>query len=146
MVRLPRGVSVKFEHANGELRAEIDRDQVMQVLTNLVNNAIDAMPNGGTLTLRTAADDRNIRIQVADTGTGIPPENRKKVFEPFFTTKGAGKGTGLGLSVTYGIVKMHHGDIKLESNADPAGGPTGTTFTVTLPRAPRPGGDEARRS
>ena len=146
MVRLPRGVSVKFEHANGELRAEIDRDQVMQVLTNLVNNAIDAMPNGGTLTLRTAAADRNIRIQVADTGTGIPPENRKKVFEPFFTTKGAGKGTGLGLSVTYGIVKMHHGDIKLESNADPAGGPTGTTFTVTLPRAPRPGGDEARRS
>jgi two-component system, NtrC family, sensor kinase len=71
---------------------------------------------------------------VRDTGTGIPPENRKKIFEPFFTTKGAAKGTGLGLSVTYGIVKMHQGDIKLESNADPQAGPTGTTFTVMLPR------------
>jgi signal transduction histidine kinase len=75
-----------------------------------------------------------VRIEVADTGTGIPPENVKKVFEPFFTSKSAGKGTGLGLSVTYGIVKMHHGDIRLQSNADPQAGPTGTTFVVTLPR------------
>jgi len=60
-----------------------------------------------------------------------------KVFEPFFTTKPMGKGTGLGLPVIYGIVKMHRGDIKVESNADPAVGPTGTSFTVTLPRAGR---------
>ena len=69
-----------------------------------------------------------------DTGTGIRAENLNKIFEPFFTTKPIGKGTGLGLPVTYGIVKMHRGDIQVGSNADPAEGPTGTTFTVTLPR------------
>jgi len=134
MLRLPSNVKVQFEHEDEDMRAEIDRDQVAQVLTNLVNNAIDAMPDGGCLTLRTGGHEREVRIQVADTGIGIPPEHRKKVFEPFFTTKGAGKGTGLGLSVTYGIVKMHQGDIRVESNADPAVGPTGTTFTVILPR------------
>jgi iron only hydrogenase large subunit-like protein/nitrogen-specific signal transduction histidine kinase len=134
MLRLPSNVKVQFEHEDEDMRAEIDREQVAQVLTNLVNNAIDAMPDGGCLTLRTGGHEREVRIQVADTGIGIPPEHRKKVFEPFFTTKGAGKGTGLGLSVTYGIVKMHQGDIRVESNADPAVGPTGTTFTVILPR------------
>ncbi|MEW6197641.1 MAG: [Fe-Fe] hydrogenase large subunit C-terminal domain-containing protein [Planctomycetota bacterium] len=133
-LRIPAGVTVRFEHAEEDLRAEIDRDQVAQVLTNLINNAVDAMPNGGTLTVRTSGNERDVRIQVADTGVGIPPENRKKIFEPFFTTKAPGKGTGLGLSVTYGIVKMHQGDIRVESNADPQAGPTGTTFTVTLPR------------
>ncbi len=133
-VRIPPGVQVRFEHEDEDLRAEIDRDQIAQVLTNLVNNATDAMPAGGTLTIRTGGHERNVWLQVADTGTGIPPEIRKQIWEPFFTTKGAGKGTGLGLSVTYGIVKMHNGDIQLESNADPAAGPTGTTFTVTLPR------------
>ena len=137
MQRIPPGVKVKFEHAVEDLRAELDRDQVAQVLTNLVNNAIDAMPQGGTLTLRTSGDEQDVRIQVVDTGVGIPPENRKKIFEPFFTTKSAGKGTGLGLSVTYGIVKMHNGDIRVESNADPQIGATGTTFTVTLPRQRR---------
>jgi signal transduction histidine kinase len=75
-----------------------------------------------------------VRIAVSDTGTGIPEENIKKIFEPFFTTKPMGKGTGLGLAVTYGIVKMHSGDIRVQSQANPAAGPTGTTFTVTLPR------------
>ncbi len=137
MLRVPPNITVKFEHEDEGIRAEIDRDQVAQVLTNLINNAIDAMPHGGTLTLRTGATERDVRFQIVDTGTGIPPENRKKIFEPFFTTKSAGKGTGLGLSVTYGIVKMHHGDIKVESNADPAAGPTGSTFTVLLPRQRR---------
>jgi two-component system NtrC family sensor kinase len=131
---IPKGVTVRFEHAQQDLRAELDRDQVAQVLTNLINNAVDAMPNGGTLTLRTGCNERDVWIKVVDTGVGIPAENRKKVFEPFFTTKAPGKGTGLGLSVTYGIVKMHQGDIRMESNADPQAGPTGTTVTVTLPR------------
>ncbi len=134
MLRIPPGVTVRYEHTDEDLKAEIDRDQVAQVVTNLVNNAVDAMPGGGTLTVRTAADGPRVRIEVTDSGIGIPPENLKKIFEPFFTTKSAGKGTGLGLSVTYGIVKMHQGDIRVVSNADPAGGPTGTTFTVTLPR------------
>lgn len=67
-------------------------------------------------------------------GCGIPKENLPRIFDPFFTTKQIGKGTGLGLAVTYGIVKMHCGDIHVESNADATTGPTGTTFTVTLPR------------
>jgi iron only hydrogenase large subunit-like protein/nitrogen-specific signal transduction histidine kinase len=146
MLHVPAGIAVKFEHAIQDLRAEIDRDQVAQVLTNLINNALDAMPNGGTLTIRTAADERDVRLQVCDTGVGIPPENRKKIFEPFFTTKPAGKGTGLGLSVTYGIVKMHQGDIRVESIADPKAGPTGTTFTVTLPRRRTPSGEQVLRA
>jgi signal transduction histidine kinase len=71
---------------------------------------------------------------VSDTGTGITEENMGKLFSPFFTTKQVGRGTGLGLAVSHGIVKMHKGQISAESNADPANGPTGTTFTVTLPR------------
>jgi len=71
---------------------------------------------------------------VIDTGVGIPEENLAKIFDPFFTTKQVGMGTGLGLAVTHGIVKMHRGQITAESNADRSAGPTGTTFTVTLPR------------
>jgi iron only hydrogenase large subunit-like protein/nitrogen-specific signal transduction histidine kinase len=133
-LRLPPGIAVRYDHQNEDLRAELDRDQVAQVLTNLINNAVDAMPQGGTLTIRTGGSARDVWYQVQDNGHGIPSEIRKQIFEPFFTTKGVGKGTGLGLSVTYGIVKMHNGDIRVDSNADPATGPTGTTFTVTLPR------------
>jgi signal transduction histidine kinase len=71
---------------------------------------------------------------VEDDGTGIPAAHIGRIFDPFFTTKPMGKGTGLGLAVTYGIVKMHSGDIRVTSQADPAQGPTGTTFTVSLPR------------
>ncbi len=137
MLQIPARIKVQYVHANDDLRAEVDRDQLAQVLTNLINNAVDAMPQSGVLTLRTSGTERDVRIEVGDNGIGIPAENCKKIFEPFFTTKAAGKGTGLGLSVTYGIVKMHHGDIRVQSNADPAAGPTGTMFTVTLPRQRR---------
>ena len=133
-VRVPSGVEVQVEHADPALQADLDEDQIAQVLINLLNNAVDALPDGGRLTVRTAARNGNVLLQVCDTGTGIADGVRQKIFEPFFTTKPAGKGTGLGLSVTYGIIKMHHGDVRVESNADPAAGPTGTTFTVTLPR------------
>jgi signal transduction histidine kinase len=76
-------------------------------------------------------------LSIQDTGIGIPKEHMSKIFTPFFTTKKMGKGTGLGLAVTYGIVKMHRGDIRVKSNSDPAAGPTGTTFTVTFPRQGR---------
>lgn len=114
---------------------EIDRDQIMQVILNLVNNALDAMAlSGGALTLTLSDTDKQALIEVQDTGPGIPEDIIKKIFEPFFTTKSIGKGTGLGLSITYGIVKMHSGDIRFTSNCDPAKGPTGTRFTVMLPR------------
>jgi signal transduction histidine kinase len=92
------------------------------------------MPDGGRITIRTEGDAERVRLSVSDTGVGILPEHFDKLFEPFFTTKKVGQGTGLGLAVSYGIVKMHRGDIKVASNASPAKGPTGTTFTVVLPR------------
>jgi signal transduction histidine kinase len=130
----PEGVAVQTVHDSGEVIAELDSDQIIQVLTNLISNAYAAMPRGGTLTVRTAGDERTARLTVQDTGIGIPPQNLPKIFEPFFTTKQIGKGTGLGLAVTYGIVKMHRGDIQVRSNADASAGATGTVFTVTLPR------------
>ena len=133
-VVIPSGVKLEFDHCMADPVAEIDRDQVIQVVTNLATNAIGAMPAGGVLRVRTSDDPARVRIAVEDTGTGIAPDHLKRIFDPFFTTKPMGKGTGLGLAVTYGIVKMHSGDIRVESQADPAAGPTGTTFTVTLPR------------
>ncbi|HSW29152.1 MAG TPA: [Fe-Fe] hydrogenase large subunit C-terminal domain-containing protein [Longimicrobiales bacterium] len=130
----PPGITVHFEQTTPDPMAEVDADQIAQVLTNLITNAYGAMPEGGEMTVRTAGDERSIQLSVIDTGVGIPPENLDKVFEPFFTTKQMGKGTGLGLAVVYGIVKMHNGDIQVWSQADPTVGPTGTTFTVRLPR------------
>ena len=132
--QIPKNVSLRVSHALDDPVARIDRDQLGQVLTNLVSNAIGAMPGGGELIVETAGDSDKVSISVTDTGYGIPEENRQKIFEPFFTTKHIGKGTGLGLAVSYGIVKMHRGDIEVESNADPEIGPTGTTFRLVLPR------------
>jgi iron only hydrogenase large subunit-like protein/nitrogen-specific signal transduction histidine kinase len=132
----PGDIRIKVTHRQENLEAEIDQDQVLQVLFNLATNAIEAMPEGGVLEIITSGDDRNVVIEVKDTGTGIEPDKIKRIFEPFFTTKQMGKGTGLGLAVSYGIIKMHHGKIHVESNADPGAGPLGTTFTVTLPRKP----------
>ncbi|MEN6497354.1 MAG: ATP-binding protein, partial [Thermoguttaceae bacterium] len=133
-IRIPDNITLQVEHDLEDPVAEIDRDQIVQVLTNLITNAIAAMDKGGTLTVQTGGDDRRVFLRVRDTGVGIPEENLKKIYEPFFTTKPMGKGTGLGLAVTYGIIKMHCGDIRVQSNTNAAAGPTGTTFTVTLPR------------
>ena len=115
--------------------AEIDADQIVQVLTNLFTNAQQAMPDGGALTIALRRHRRRASPSRSPTrARGIPKENMAKLFDPFFTTKQVGMGTGLGLAVTHGIVKMHRGQITVESNADPAAGPTGTTFTIDLPR------------
>ncbi len=106
-----------------------DAGQLDQVLMNLAVNASDAMPEGGRLTLRTAADASRACLSVTDTGRGIPEEVRAHLFEPFFTTKAIGKGTGLGLSVVHGIVTSHGGTIEVAS--PPA---EGATFTIVLPR------------
>jgi len=109
---------------------QADPDQMRQMLVNLMSNAADAMaPGGGVLTLRTAQPDaQHVQISVSDTGTGISEEAMSNLFTPFYTTKPPGKGTGLGLSIIYGIVKMHRGDIQVESQVG-----VGTTFTIVLP-------------
>jgi two-component system NtrC family sensor kinase len=110
----------------------VDSNQMKQVLLNLVHNALQAMPSGGTLEVDTevrANDHRDwIVVTVKDSGVGIYPQNQEKIFEPFYTTKAGAGGTGLGLSVTYGIVTDHGGTIEVESSPG-----SGSTFVVWLP-------------
>ncbi|HPH39454.1 MAG TPA: [Fe-Fe] hydrogenase large subunit C-terminal domain-containing protein [Candidatus Fermentibacter daniensis] len=135
LVTLPPEIAVECRTETDDPIAELDPDQIAQVITNLVTNAIAAMPAGGLLKFVVGGDEQNIRIDASDNGVGIQPADFKRIFDPFFTTKKIGKGTGLGLAVTYGIVKMHRGQISAVTNADPSTGPTGTTFTVILPRS-----------
>jgi signal transduction histidine kinase len=110
-----------------------DPQQIEQVLINLIQNAIQAMPGGGMLRVNLSLAAGAMAIAIADTGIGIPPENLTRVFDPFFTTKPEGEGTGLGLSVSYGIVSRHGGKIGVESKVG-----QGTTFTILLPAGGRP--------
>ncbi|MDD5288290.1 MAG: ATP-binding protein [Dehalococcoidales bacterium] len=105
-----------------------DFDQLQQVCTNLILNAIQAMPEGGKLTIRTSVDKNYLKIVVQDTGYGISPDNMRKLFTPFFTTKQEVKGVGLGLAISYGIIQRHYGRIDVQSKEK-----EGTTFTVYLP-------------
>lgn len=130
----PENITIDFQPAISDPIARLDIDQMMQVITNLEKNAIEAMPDGGTLKLGIEGDDDEVVFIISDTGTGISKENMDKIFTPFFTTKEMGKGTGLGLALIYGIVKMHKGKIHVDSNADPGEGATGTTFRITIPR------------
>ena len=114
----------------------LDPDQMMQVLTNLEKNAVEAMPDGGEILIGLKEHGDEVEISISDTGTGISQDNMDKVFTPFFTTKEVGKGTGLGLPLCYGIVKMHKGKINIISNDDLQKGPTGTSFVIRLPRNP----------
>lgn len=130
----PENVEIILNMNISDRIAMLDYDQMTQVLTNLLKNAIEAMPSGGTITMDVTDNPDQIIFRVADTGSGIDPANMDKLFTPFFTTKGIGKGTGLGLPIIYGIVKMHKGDISVKSNTNIENGPTGTTFTITIPR------------
>jgi two-component system NtrC family sensor kinase len=108
---------------------QADPAQLQQVFINLLNNAAEAMEDGGCLTLSTQPyNGQWVEIQISDTGCGIQEGNLGKLFTPFFTTKPPGKGTGLGLSIVYGIIKMHRGQITVQSQVG-----QGTTVTVTLP-------------
>jgi two-component system, NtrC family, sensor kinase len=107
-----------------------DLGQLQQAVIALATNAIDAMPEGGTLTLRAIHSNSRVLVQVIDVGNGIAPENMTKIFDPFFTTKDVGRGTGLGLAVCYGILSDHGGRLDVRSTVG-----VGTTFTITLPIA-----------
>ncbi|QDI81212.1 response regulator [Methylorubrum populi] len=134
-------VQLDFRHGREIWPIKADVNQFEQVIVNLAVNARDAMPGGGSLTIRTAncpvAGERpvgipagdHVMIEVTDTGEGIPPEVRQKIFEPFFTTKEIGKGTGLGLSTVFGIVNQSGGAIDVQSTVG-----EGTTFRIYLPR------------
>lgn len=136
-------ITLEVQHARDLWPVKVDKNQFEQVIINLAVNARDAMPDGGTLTVRTSnvpaaastsygqrlPEGDYVLVEVADTGTGIPPEIMGKIFEPFFSTKEVGKGTGLGLSTVYGIVEQTGGTILAESELG-----AGTTFRVFLPR------------
>lgn len=133
-VIIPNNVQIKLETRIKNPTIEVDQEQMIQVISNLVKNGIEAMPGGGNISIYSYDDENKIYVDISDTGTGIKQEDLDKVFEPFFTTKGIGQGTGLGLATAYGIVKMHKGQIIVESNIDIKNGPTGTKFTIQLPR------------
>ena len=135
-------VQHKLEMSRVYARLELDPDlplvpcdgsQVRQVVMNLVMNAAESMPDGGSIVVRTAVVPASeaVRIEVADRGAGIAPQNLAHVFDPFFTTKGDGQGTGLGLTVVYGIVNAHGGNIEIDSRPG-----EGTTVRVLLPLVP----------
>ena len=107
-------------------KRSIDSGQLQQAFLNLILNALQAMPEGGVLTVESMIRESAIEVRIADTGPGIPEENRKKLFSPFFTTRG--DGTGLGLAITHRIIKNHRGQIEVHS--DPG---KGTIFTVRIP-------------
>ncbi|HYU32923.1 MAG TPA: HAMP domain-containing sensor histidine kinase [Thermoanaerobaculia bacterium] len=113
----------------GDGQIACDAGQIQQALVDLFVNAVEAMPEGGTLTVRVRPVDGGVELTVADTGVGIAPEALPRIFEPFFTTKEKGSGAGLGLPVVYGIVERHGGHIDVESEEG-----QGTTFRLTLPR------------
>ena len=127
-----RGDNIRIEiEAEDNLPVVLgDVGQLQQAVVALATNAIDAMPDGGTLTLRTTHAGPRVLVQVKDTGLGISPENMTKIFDPFFTTKDVGRGTGLGLAVCYGILSDHGGRLDVRSSVA-----VGTTFTITLPVA-----------
>jgi signal transduction histidine kinase len=95
---------------------------------NILSNAIQAIPDEGSIFVKTWQVDQNVKISIRDTGTGMSEDVQKKIFDPFFTTKGVGKGTGLGMSISFGIIQKHHGKIELFSKPN-----KGTEFVITIP-------------
>jgi two-component system NtrC family sensor kinase len=121
-------IKIKASFAKALPQINASKNQLRQVFLNLVANARDAMPSGGTLSVKTESDKDNVNIEFSDTGVGIKEEHIKKIFDSFFTTKDTVKGVGLGLSVCYGFIKDHGGDIKVKSEVN-----EGTTFRITFP-------------
>jgi two-component system cell cycle sensor histidine kinase/response regulator CckA len=131
---IPENIRIVLEASELQLSVQGDAGQMQQVLLNLAINARDAMPDGGTLTLRARSCDGEVILEVEDTGGGMNDVTRAHLFEPFFSTKEPGKGTGLGLAVVHGIVVEHGGRIEVESTAG-----TGSRFRVVFPSAPDEG-------
>jgi signal transduction histidine kinase len=130
--KFPPGITVVKDYDRGLPQIPAFAGELNQVWTNLIDNAVSAMGETGTLTVRTGLDREFVFVEFGDTGPGIPPEIRDRIFEPFFTTKPVGEGTGLGLDISWRIVvNKHHGDIAVESV------PGDTRFRVRLPVTPQ---------
>lgn len=114
-------------------KVKVDAGELEQVFLNLINNAIQAMKDGGTLTVQTSSHDDYVEMQFSDTGHGIEKEHRSRIFDPLFTTKKVGEGTGLGLSVSYGIITKYGGAITFKTKTQNEAEIPGTTFIITLP-------------
>lgn len=138
-----KNITVEFDFDEQIKTIEADKNQIDQVITNIILNSRDAMPHGGILTFKTENDlidndnlgrelniglDEYVKISISDSGVGIPDDIKNKIFDPFFSTKGTGKGTGLGLATVYGIIKNHKGFIDVSSLPG-----KGTTFIIHLP-------------
>ena len=123
-----KNVKITYDFEKNIKIIEADKNQLDQVLTNLIINANDAMPDGGELIFKTENSGDDVCISITDTGIGMTKKVKDRIFEPFFTTKDEGKGTGLGLATVYGIVKNHGGNINVYSEPG-----EGTTFTITFP-------------
>jgi len=138
-VRVPSTVTVKSDLSDGLPPMRADTFQLEQVFVNLLTNALQAMPQGGTLTLRSYREDDSVTVEVSDTGIGIKPEHLPRLFEPLFTTKA--RGIGLGLAVSKTLVENHGGTIRVQSSTG-----QGTTFAVTLPLHRELGAPDAREA
>lgn len=125
-----QNINISFTDESLDLNIEGDKDQLEQVFLNLISNAAESMEDTllKNLSVNISKNQEYIVAKIADSGNGIPKENYSKVFTPFFTTKKMGKGTGLGLAITYGIIKMHKGEIGFNSETG-----KGTTFTIKIP-------------
>ncbi len=123
-----KGITITIKEELGKLPPLLGNEsELMEVLTNLIFNAVEAMPDGGRITIKTEAKENDVLLYFTDTGHGIPDKIKINVFDPFFTTKGP-KASGLGFSTSYGVIKRHKGDMKVESSKR-----KGTTFTITIP-------------
>lgn len=123
------GIQIETALIPGNIVISGSPNHLQQVFLNLLNNARDAMPQGGRILIRSFKTKTHLVAEIQDNGEGITPDIRDRIFEPFFTTKKVGKGTGLGLSVSYGIIRDHHGEIEVESIPG-----EGTIFRVKFPR------------
>ena len=126
-VAAPANVAIETKLDPSLPALDVDPFLIQRALTNIFGNAVQAMPEGGTLSIETENKGHSASIRVADTGMGIPPENIRKLFEPLFTTKS--RGVGLGLAIVKSMIEAHGGTITVESNVG-----RGSTFCITLPR------------
>ena len=125
---LSRGMNIEVQKDYGKIPSTLgSASELREVFTNLINNALDAMPDGGRISIKTSRDDEHIILTISDTGLGIPEAIRDRIFDPFFTTKGV-HSTGLGMSISYNIIDRHKGNILVESDEG-----IGTVFTIRLP-------------